>query len=831
MGYKFANFINATLQQAIATSDTTIYIEPEMEALLPALVGGNVTRAVLYDQVLDPEIIDVTAHSGGALTITRSKESTTAQAWPTGTRFTLDVTAALLDTLINTTTQNSFTGTATGTNTILVTMGAGATIPTPSDGDEVFFTAANTTTGAATLTVTNGTTTIGPTAIVDPFGGALEDGDILTTLQVRLRYQSSMAKWVLVSQSSRNTQIKSINDDSILPTDRNSNGRFDIWSAGTSFSTPASSSTIADGYYVEYDGTIGAFTLSQQTFTLGQTTVPGNPIYFCRWDQGTAGSGSTYRRIKTKVGRVALSQGKKRVRSIWAKADAARTVTGKIIQSFGTGGSPSADVTVATVSMALTTSWQEFDLTTTMSSITGKTLGSSLNDAVILELSLPINTLMTIDFAMDQYEPGDTPSLNNSPFPWDTRFGGTGGSFSTQAALVAAMLALNGADLPALEALSTTGLAARTGAGTWATRTLTAPVAGITITNPAGIAGDPTIVLANDLGALEALSGTDTIYRRSGVDTWAAVTYGTNLSFTGGVLGGTLGTAALVADATLAHLAGTEEITGTKTFANTGLVVRDTDASHGLTIKPGSNLTANRIFTLTTGDAARVLDISAADVTITSFVATVLDDTTGAAMMTTMGAMPLGGGTFSGAVLHASGAVNAPGIAFSATNGFYLIGANNIGLAINGVIFMDMNTTRLNMAAGIDILLDSALVPSSVYSAGFRGAPLMGGAAVNAARTFAGIDMGKTGYHDEVTARTWTIDSNANYAAPLESFMIIDNTGNSGSAGALTIAITSDTLRRGDGISGTGSRTVGANQVAVLRKNKSTEWVIYGAFS
>lgn len=56
--------------------------------------------------------------------------------------------------------------------------------------------------------------------------------------------------------------------------------------------------------------------------------------------------------------------------------------------------------------------------------------------------------------------------------------------------------------------------------------------------------------------------------------------------------------------------------TPTITFANTGLTVQDTNASHLLTIAPGSDLTANRTLTVTTGDAARTLDISGGNVTL-----------------------------------------------------------------------------------------------------------------------------------------------------------------------------------------------------------------------
>jgi hypothetical protein len=75
-------------------------------------------------------------------------------------------------------------------------------------------------------------------------------------------------------------------------------------------------------------------------------------------------------------------------------------------------------------------------------------------------------------------------------------------------------------DLTALAANAGTGLWAVTGSGTGSVRTLTAPAAGMTITNPAGIAGNPTIVLANDLNAIEGLAGTG-IAVRTGSDTWA----------------------------------------------------------------------------------------------------------------------------------------------------------------------------------------------------------------------------------------------------------------------------------------------------------------------
>lgn len=51
-------------------------------------------------------------------------------------------------------------------------------------------------------------------------------------------------------------------------------------------------------------------------------------------------------------------------------------------------------------------------------------------------------------------------------------------------------------------------------------------------------------------------------------------------------------------------------ITGQLRLANTGLRIKDTNDSHYLIVAPGSNITANRTFTLTTGDADVTLDIT-----------------------------------------------------------------------------------------------------------------------------------------------------------------------------------------------------------------------------
>jgi len=63
------------------------------------------------------------------------------------------------------------------------------------------------------------------------------------------------------------------------------------------------------------------------------------------------------------------------------------------------------------------------------------------------------------------------------------------------------------------------GIVVKNATATTVTRSLVAPAAGLTITNPDGVVDNPTFALANDLAALEGL-GTFGFATRTGVDTW-----------------------------------------------------------------------------------------------------------------------------------------------------------------------------------------------------------------------------------------------------------------------------------------------------------------------
>lgn len=77
----------------------------------------------------------------------------------------------------------------------------------------------------------------------------------------------------------------------------------------------------------------------------------------------------------------------------------------------------------------------------------------------------------------------------------------------------------------------------------------------------------------------------------------------------------------------------------------------------------------------------------------------------------------------------------------------------------------------------------------------------------------------------DTTARTWTIPANASVAYPVGTTLVFDNDIG---AGALTIAITSDTLVLVGAAGSTGSRTIAAGGQATAYKATSTRWRING---
>jgi hypothetical protein len=161
------------------------------------------------------------------------------------------------------------------------------------------------------------------------------------------------------------------------------NGNFDIWQRGTSVTGIASDQFLADRWAHVRTGSTA--NVSRQAFTVGQTDVPGEPTYFHRTAVTSVAGSSNYCVLVQKIESVRSFAGQTATISFWAKADASKNIAIEFQQAFGTGGSPSSDVFgIGVTTCALTTSWQKFTAMVSITSISGKTLGTDNNDSLIV---------------------------------------------------------------------------------------------------------------------------------------------------------------------------------------------------------------------------------------------------------------------------------------------------------------------------------------------------------------------------------------------------------------------------------------------------------------
>ncbi len=165
------------------------------------------------------------------------------------------------------------------------------------------------------------------------------------------------------------------------------NGDFQVWSNGTTFSSDGEET--ADRWYLT-EGTGATVQIDRQTFAVGQTAVPDNPTYYLRWARSVVGS--TVSGLYHQVPTVARFSGQTVTMTFWARASAG-TPSLEItnVQHFGTGGSPSSDVTSDASQVTLDTTWTKYTIQMAIPSVSGKILGSNADDNTKFRLHVPVS--------------------------------------------------------------------------------------------------------------------------------------------------------------------------------------------------------------------------------------------------------------------------------------------------------------------------------------------------------------------------------------------------------------------------------------------------------
>ena len=227
------------------------------------------------------------------------------------------------------------------------------------------------------------------------------------------------------------------------------------------------------------------------------------------------------------------------------------------------------------------------------------------------------------------------------------------------------------------------------------------------------------------------------------------------------------------------------------------------------------------LFNSTTGKAIKASGqtLSALLTTISSKQDTLVSGTN---IKTINGASPLGGGNISipvGDVVGPASSTNNHVAVFNGGTGKLLANGGKT-LPAGGIIGTTDAQTLTNKT--VDISANTVTVDGT-NAVGFRNIPQN---SQSAAYTCVLSDAGKHIYHPsaDTTARTFTIPANASVAYPLGTAITFINDT---SAGAVTIAITTDTLVFA-GAGTTGSRTLAANGMATAIKIGTTRWMISG---
>lgn len=173
------------------------------------------------------------------------------------------------------------------------------------------------------------------------------------------------------------------------------NGNFTVWQNGTSFTNPSNNQFTADRWQATYTmGGTPPSTITHSRLDAINASLPGSKFYY-RMQFNGAGSGfganDNYNLLQLIHGGTHLlaGTGNKVTLSFRARSNVASKKIGfYLLQSYGSGGSPSPVETINGSNYTLSSDWQQYTYTFTLNTLNGKTFGTNNNDA--LRLMFPI---------------------------------------------------------------------------------------------------------------------------------------------------------------------------------------------------------------------------------------------------------------------------------------------------------------------------------------------------------------------------------------------------------------------------------------------------------
>ena len=129
----------------------------------------------------------------------------------------------------------------------------------------------------------------------------------------------------------------------------------------------------------------GTTTVTPQVFTPGAAPVAGvEGVNFLQCVTATQSAAGDFAFISQRIENVRTMANRSVVVSFYAKANTGTPkVAVQLVQNFGTGGSPSAEVSTPISAVTISTSWARYEVTVTVPSISGKTIGTTANTSYL----------------------------------------------------------------------------------------------------------------------------------------------------------------------------------------------------------------------------------------------------------------------------------------------------------------------------------------------------------------------------------------------------------------------------------------------------------------